>query len=508
MVETPLRAARTILGKVESMLGLDRPGLASRMRFASVAVLEGWLVSLLGRDMNTLSPAARRRLEIALANRLAGAIRRTKGEPAKLVVAIALETALRVKPVFKPKAIRAIDLKAEVRRAVQGKKGLPSLVGKARPSRIVTVDMALPPLRREIEVKGLETLSYSVPSTSGVEVSLSLSNSDAGFQFAEVTVVPVFFATDRDDAGSPLPAQRFGRKRADGLTYGIAEVTIPPGHRLGELESPSLWRFEFRADPQKHVILRDIQTKAEGAFFDDLRAAVAKSKEKQSFVFVHGYNVTFEDAARRTGQLAFDLGFDGAPILYSWPSQGTVPGYPVDRENATWSIPHLEAFLAKVARDTGAERIHVIAHSMGNQVLAGALDRLAAAAPPPLFNEIVLTAPDIDAQVFQNLAARILPAAQRTTLYASAADKALAASYEFNGHRRAGDTRDGVVVIPGMDTVDATRVDTSFLGHSYIGDEESVLSDLFYLIKGLACAQRHRLRPAAWQGQPYWEFKP
>ena len=41
---------------------------------------------------------------------------------------------------------------------------------------------------------------------------------------------------------------------------------------------------------------------------------------KQVFVFVHGFNVSFENALRRTAQIAYDLNFDGAPFLFSWPS--------------------------------------------------------------------------------------------------------------------------------------------------------------------------------------------
>ncbi len=37
---------------------------------------------------------------------------------------------------------------------------------------------------------------------------------------------------------------------------------------------------------------------------------------------MHGYNTSFDNALYRTAQIAYDLDFDGATFLYSWPSGG------------------------------------------------------------------------------------------------------------------------------------------------------------------------------------------
>ncbi len=68
----------------------------------------------------------------------------------------------------------------------------------------------------------------------------------------EPTLVRVFYATDRARTGSRDPDDFHGGDFAE-LEYGRVEVSIPPGHEVGELESPSILRFEFRADPDKHV---------------------------------------------------------------------------------------------------------------------------------------------------------------------------------------------------------------------------------------------------------------
>src|SRR5262249_14260121 len=134
---------------------------------------------------------------------------------------------------------------------------------------------------------------------------------------------------------------------ADALTYGVAEVSIPPKHEVGQVESPEWWRFEFSPDPQKHVVYRKATVKPEGEVFNELRDVVQKSGEKQAFVFIHGFNTSFEDAARRTAQMHHDMGFDGAPIFYSWPSEGSISplAYAHDTNAADRTTPKLKQFL-------------------------------------------------------------------------------------------------------------------------------------------------------------------
>jgi esterase/lipase superfamily enzyme len=120
----------------------------------------------------------------------------------------------------------------------------------------------------------------------------------------------------------------------------------------------------------------------------------------------------------------------------------------------------------------------------------------------------VLTAPDIDARVFRQLVPYIVPAAERITLYASSQDKALLASRRFNGEARAGDAGPGLVVMPGLQTIDATAVDTSLFGHSYFGENRTVLTDLFQVLRGAPIADRASdLRPARSAIGDYWEFR-
>jgi esterase/lipase superfamily enzyme len=323
--------------------------------------------------------------------------------------------------------------------------------------------------------------------------------------------VRVFFATDRNLTGMTNPSKMFGSDRA-GITYGTCEVSIPRDHRMGELESPSIWRLEFRENPAKHVVLLKIVTASKDQFFADVTTQVRQSRASNAFLFVHGYNVTFEDAARRTAQITYDLGFDGAPTFYSWPSRGSTAAYTIDEQNIEWAQANLRSFLEDFFTRSDAQNVYLIAHSMGNRALTRAVASLLTDKPTlrNRLKEIILTAPDIDADVFKrDIAPALTAGGQSVTLYASSKDLALAASKKVHGYARAGDSGQGIIVVPGIETVDATQVDTSFLGHSYFADTRSVLADMFHMIRdGKRANDRFGLRPVETQSGQHWEFKP
>jgi esterase/lipase superfamily enzyme len=328
------------------------------------------------------------------------------------------------------------------------------------------------------------------------------------------TRVEVLYATDRKLA--PGTALSFGADRGTGLTFGEAEVAIPDDHRMGELERPSIWRLEFREDPEKHVVTTAITTHTEAQFLQRAREILARSGTKQVLLFVHGFNVGFDDAVRRTGQFAYDLHFDGPAVLYSWPSEGKVQRYPADVGNTDWSGPRFIEFLSLLRQHVGAEEVHIVAHSMGNRLLVGlfeAMTKQAIALPPtaaPL-GQIVFAAPDIDTEVFKTKAAKLQGHAKQYTLYANSGDLALKASKAIQKYPRAGDAGPmgaDLLILPPIDTVDATAIDTSFMGHSLYGDNRTVLSDLIKVLReGATPKQRKGLAEMKRFGNTYWQFR-
>lgn len=352
-------------------------------------------------------------------------------------------------------------------------------------------------------------ITIAVASTAFFRPKSRLLKGLSGAGLLATLVLGVATAASRfgSSADDLAPDELYGNERG-AVELGTCEVSIPARHQMGELESPSILHLEFHEDPTRHVVLLEVTPLAPDDFFADCRNRVAASQGQEALVFVHGYNVSFEDAARRTAQLAYDLHFDGAPIFYSWPSQAGLLEYAVDETNAAWTVPHLKDFLTEVTQKTGARSVNLVAHSMGNRALTSALVNLSyeLGDRARIFRNVILTAPDIDAEVFRrDIAPAIVKTADRVTLYASSKDEALALSRKYHGYPRAGDSGADLVVVPGIDTIDVSAVDTSFLGHSYYGSNDTVLADLGQLLlKAAQPDQRPWLRPETAGALRYW----
>jgi esterase/lipase superfamily enzyme len=360
--------------------------------------------------------------------------------------------------------------------------------------------MTKPRMPRAIVLEGGPTKIAKKGSKKGPGGPHSATDIERGKDYATVRI---YYATDRTTTGKTAPAAHFGSGRGS-FTRGIAHVTMPRIHRIGNIERPSVWKFEFREDPAKHVVLLDVLPQEKRDFYAKLRQSIAQSQKHEAFVFVHGFDNTFEDAALRTAQIKYDLAYDGAAILFSWPSLGSSKpfAYTTDENNAEWATRHFRDFLLELAENSGAASISVVAHSMGNRVLARAFQQLPAT-PQLRFDQVLLTAPDIDVDIFKDLAEAIRRPAGHVTLYVSKNDEALKLSKKVHGYRRAGDSTEGVLVVDGMETVDVSSVDSSFVGHSYIAENRTVLSDVFCVMRGAAqAARRCRLK----ERRRYWEF--
>lgn len=322
--------------------------------------------------------------------------------------------------------------------------------------------------------------------------------------------VTVLYGTDRQRRLNNASIQGYTGDRSF-FKYGTALVTVPLRHKVGRLESPSWTRFEFRQNKRKHVVLASVEELPVDSMFARLTESLEKSKSREALIFIHGFNVTFENAARRTAQLAVDLytadsTFDVVPILYSWPSHGRTKAYLADEENIEWTIPHLEKFLTDVVECTGAKKLNVIAHSMGNRALAAAISAMGRAGKDTTFNQVVLTAPDIPADIFlRDIVPYIPGTARRLTLYASSKDIALAASRNLHDSPRLGESGRRLVVARGFDTIDATMLGEDMLGHSYFATTPPALLDISKLWKNISPDDRG-LTKVPRDSMVYWKF--
>jgi hypothetical protein len=98
------------------------------------------------------------------------------------------------------------------------------------------------------------------------------------------SAIDVFYATDRElklSNSSNTTVRYLNRLPVKGeFDYGICSVTIPDGHVLGKIESPSIWSFQIREDPQKHFTIRGCARRSASVFFKEVQSRVDESNEK------------------------------------------------------------------------------------------------------------------------------------------------------------------------------------------------------------------------------------
>lgn len=319
--------------------------------------------------------------------------------------------------------------------------------------------------------------------------------------FTKSYAIPVFYATNRKWTGEKHSPKYYGAEaRPDGeMELGYCIVSIPPDHELGKTERPRWWRLELREDLGKHVVVLQPKTAQPDDYYGWLNDEIARSSGKQAFVFVHGFNVTFEQAAHRTGQLAFDLNFDGASILFSWPSQGSVQAYKEDLKSAKAAAACLQRFLEQMMQRSNVQTLHLFAHSMGARVVTAALQQFHAEdRPAPAINELVLAAADVEVSEFRQRSSRLVEKCRRVSIYVSDADLALKAASEFMvGECRIGLGRPCLGENffgdqPAIEVIDAEATNTGIFGfgHEYYGNSKPLLRDLRSLLMGVSAPMR------------------
>ncbi|MDN2581782.1 alpha/beta hydrolase [Aquibium sp. ELW1220] len=325
------------------------------------------------------------------------------------------------------------------------------------------------------------------------------------------STVRIYYATDRARTEETLPAKVYGGDRGE-LELGTATVSIPEVHKPGRIEKPSIWTFDFREDPERHIVLLSVTPKTDEDVFVEMRAQVAETGKAEAFVFVHGFNVPFHEAAQRTAQMAYDMNFDGLPILYSWPSRSSLLAYIADTAVVNLSGRRLSRFLEDVVAKSGAQRIHLIAHSMGNRALTDALELFALRyrGSQPAFDQVLFTAPDLDAGLFSEMMKTIRVTARRITLYASNKDWALAVSRRLHGDSpRAGQGGRNILHVADVDSIDMTEIGEDMLKHSYYANNPSALTDILSLFwRDAPPDKRCGMKRAQGEQGSYWQYLP
>ena len=360
------------------------------------------------------------------------------------------------------------------------------------------------PLGRATVERLLPAEAAALPEPAMAETGVALAADIA--EPKDAIGVRLFFASNREASSSQKPGEQFGYGRTSRPVFGQISVSIPVTHRKGHLEKPGF--FEHGKTHKHFAVGRDLELLEIDAFRARLERQLASDASRELLVFVHGFNVSFEDALLRAAQLKYDLNFHGEIVLFTWPSRGSLFAYSADLDTAQYSGTPLAEFLAAIAQGPWG-RVHLLAHSMGGRVSLGGL--VDPAAPEKGLGQVVLVAADVASDFFAQQFPRLSCKSEGRTSYVASKDRALWFSGKLvNLSGRIGYLDKEPFVIGGMETVDASPVDRGFLAHSYFSDIRAVLDDLGYLLgHHLPAGQRPNLREKRLaSGEMYWQFPP
>lgn len=402
------------------------------------------------------------------------------------------------------------DLLVELENAVRARDGGRALqLEKEILTRLASDSAKGPEFERQVRALMAE-LELSNTKIRILESALS-SEKDIGPDQGNGVVYPVWFGTNRKPE---TRGDGFTGERHDQITRGRVEVFIPESHRFGETGS-SFWqrllRFNLSND---RLRVQRVQKQECEEFFGEIQDAMRDARDAgeapHALLYLHGFSVSFEEAAIRTAQIGYDLKVTGATAFFSWPSRGSVSAYLADEATIEASEKAITEFLEDFTQNCGAEKVHVIAHSMGNRGLLRALQRIAAAAESQSswkLCQVFLAAPDVDRDLFLDLAHLYTSYAERTTLYASPADLPVHLSAKLHDAPRAGYFTP-YTVAAGIDTVEVPDFDIDVLGHAYFAQADALLHDIFDLIRhGEPPEKRQRIEEVTDNGVSFWRVR-
>ena len=239
--------------------------------------------------------------------------------------------------------------------------------------------------------------------------------------------VDMLVATTRERTNS---AEMFSGARGQGLAFASIAVSIPPAsaRQVGEVQ----WPRQVPGNPATDFVTlkADVVDRSEALSW--FQRTVRGVPRRQVLVFIHGFNNRFEDAVFRFAQVVHDSDAPVVPVLFTWPSRGSVLAYGYDRESTLYSRNALEKLLNAIARDPAVSEISILAHSMGNSLALETLRQMAIrdGRVAPKIRNVLLAAPDVDVDLAKEAIMDMGPKTKRPsfTLFVSQDDRALAVS--------------------------------------------------------------------------------
>lgn len=339
--------------------------------------------------------------------------------------------------------------------------------------------------------------SYAGPNLGFLSIAHAASDQD------ESVIVSVPFLTLRNKTGRTKLSNYYGDDRGP-QSSGYCDVEQAPYKFLLPFQ-PLVKRASFHI-PEDKFTLRDIRSGETAAMWDQLENA---AEGKNPLLYTHGYFMSFERSCKRAAMLGQNLGLANRLMFFSWPSDGAVLNYTRDESDLYWSVAALENTLSEMIDRFGAGNTDLAAHSLGSRALFLATVHIAMVKAPtePLFDNLVLLAPDMDADIFGQYLPLLRKAVRNITIYVSDSDRPLALSRTVHGQPRLGEAGPHLETLSSVTIVDISDVMAqSPSGHVYHIYNDAVADDLYQLLnEKLSAAERSTVVQA---GKNYWKLLP
>jgi esterase/lipase superfamily enzyme len=330
-----------------------------------------------------------------------------------------------------------------------------------------------------------------------------------------LAAVPILFITDRASIPAPIGRHQYfsGERRVEGVSFGEETVRLPAENYQSGAVVPRGVTVTWEKDAHSGLTVGTPREESQDQFTAAIHAYAAGRRQGEPvrlMIFVHGFNVTFPEAAAAAARLSFGIRANILPVVVSWPSQGAMTKYWNDEENVEASVERLRPIFDLILSNRDVDEVEIVSHSMGTRLVARILSQLQLeSAAIPKLSRVTFAAADLYEGEIQGLWPRIraLPT-KGWVFYTSKNDFALLASSIVHDAPPIGDSRTRVFTLTSVDTVDASAVAPMLkgFGHSYVIDNPLLPVDLrHWIVQGLGPGQRGLVRGSRLPGI-FWEI--
>ena len=363
--------------------------------------------------------------------------------------------------------------------------------------------------------------------------------------------IPVLYVTDRVKYGQNGDWPLYGFDRSATVYFGTASVGFKPmptwdemvqaagTKKGGEWEmsvfnvkeigntvvSPASLEVRDGAIKFKPEI-QEALNKEKEEFQHLLRERLAATPRKEVFIYVHGVANYFESPILRSATMWHFMGRQGVFVAYSWPAgRGGLLGYFYDRESGEFTVLNLKRAIKLIAAMPEVEKLHIICHSRGNDIVTTALRELNVEFMAKGENTqkalklqtLIMAAPDLDAEVFSTrlMFENMAMIANQTVVYCSSKDKAVGlADKLFSSKNRLGTLSiesikpEGKKLLDEIKRIEVVQCNVSGFGtsHDYSFTHPAALSDLILVLRDGRKAGAENGRPLVHRGGVFWRL--